>query len=138
MQETDRYRVSARPKLVWRQERGQAEVVQKWLGEDGEALVLCDREDCEFVCTYTPSSVSETGGEKLPVLCRRSGLWPNIQPIRTCVATEARVAGQTWGECCSGGDVVAEAGPEGQPREGDGSENDCLVSHTRFYLPRVC
>lgn len=68
MQETDRYRVSARPKLVWWQERGQAEVVQKWLGEDGEALVLCDRVDCEFVCTYTPSSVSETGGEKLPVV----------------------------------------------------------------------
>lgn len=35
--------------------------------------------------------VSETGGEKHTVLCRRLG--PNIQSIRTCMTTGARVTG---------------------------------------------
>lgn len=53
----------------------------------------CDRADCEFVCTRMPSVCQRLGGERHTVLCRRSGLWPNIQSIRTYVTTGARVAG---------------------------------------------
>lgn len=39
------------------------------------------------------SSASEIGGESLPVLCRRAGLWPDIQSTRTFVTIGVGVAG---------------------------------------------